>query len=322
MAAVSGQLTTFNMPNYLGELYHLTPSETPFLSLIGSLNGGKPILDTQWSWQTEDNAAASQDTKLEGADATFSGRDRAPVSNCVQIHQEGVEVTYTKQAALNMLANAAKTGTSTSAILSIQGIQPVRNEMAHQLTLKIRKIKRDVEFSFLQGVYQYPNDNLTARQTRGILNAITTNVVDAGTAAQLTKQNVDDLLRTMADNGAPFTNPVIMANSHNKQMVSNIYGYAPESRSMGGLNIQQIETDFAVLPVLYNRFMPTTVLSVTDLAYCQPVHLVVPGRGLFFTEPLAKTGSAERMHIYGEIGLEYGPEQWHGKIIDLAGAPA
>jgi hypothetical protein len=43
----------------------------------------------------------------------------------------------------------------------------------------------------------------------------------------------------------------------------------------------------------------------------------IEGKGHFFTEPLAKTGAYDRVQIYGELGLEYGPEQFHGKIVDI-----
>jgi hypothetical protein len=32
--------TTFNLPNFVGELFELTPADTPFLSAIGGLTGG------------------------------------------------------------------------------------------------------------------------------------------------------------------------------------------------------------------------------------------------------------------------------------------
>ena len=41
MAAVAGQGTTFNLPNYHGELFTVTPTETPFLSAIGGLAGAQ-----------------------------------------------------------------------------------------------------------------------------------------------------------------------------------------------------------------------------------------------------------------------------------------
>jgi hypothetical protein len=57
----------------------------------------------------------------------------------------------------------------------------------------LKQMIRDIEYSFLNGAYQLPSDNTTARKTRGLLAAIATNVVDAaagvtqtGTAAAAT----------------------------------------------------------------------------------------------------------------------------------------
>ena len=53
MAGISGQGTTFNLPNYVGELYALTPADTPFLSAIGGLTGGGMTTATEVEWQDE-----------------------------------------------------------------------------------------------------------------------------------------------------------------------------------------------------------------------------------------------------------------------------
>jgi len=52
MAAVSGQGTTFTLQNYHGELFLVTPNETPFLSAIGGMAGAKVTTATQFEWQT------------------------------------------------------------------------------------------------------------------------------------------------------------------------------------------------------------------------------------------------------------------------------
>jgi hypothetical protein len=49
----------------------------------------------------------------------------------------------------------------------------------------------------------------------------------------------------------------------------------------------------------------------------EPCFLPIPGKGHFFTEPLAKTGAFDRVQLYGEIGLNYGPEQYHGQITSI-----
>lgn len=307
MAAVAGQGTTFNMPNFVGELFHLTPRETPFLSMIGGLTGGLRTRSVNIAWQTDDNAAAAQPAILEGADATFSERTPSQEGNVVQIFQEGIELSYTAQAATDDLSG-----------VSMLGNQPVQDKMSRQRWLKLAKVARDVEFSFLQGTYAKPADNSTARKTRGLSSAITTNNI-AAAGAQLTKALIDDLLAAMFASGSPFFMPVILVNGYQKRKLSDIYGYAPESRNVGGLNIMQIETDFAgTLGVVLDRHQPADELTVVEVSVCAPVILTDGKHPVFSFEPLAKTGSADKEQLYGEIGLHYGPERWHGKVSGLA----
>lgn len=309
MGAVSGLGHTFNLPNFVGELYKVTPADTPFLSMIGGLSGGRSVTSKQFTWQTVDNTATSQITGIvEGADPSYEERSRSEVSNVVQIFQYGFQTSYTKQAAVGQLGPSA---------ISILGIQPVQDEMGFQAMLKLERAARDVEWHFLQGTYQLPADNTTGRQTRGILTAITTNSTNASSAT-LSKAMVDSTLKAMADAGAPMREVVVFVNSHNKQVLSSIYGYAPMDRNVGGVNINTIETDFARLGVVYDRFMPAASVLFADVSVCNPAFLAIPGKGHFFVEPLAKSGAADKWQLYGEIGLEYGPEQWHGKIINTA----
>ena len=314
MAAVSGQGTTFNLPNFVGELFHITPFDTPLLSMIGGLNGGEANSTKEDVWQTDDNNAAAQSgesTALEGADPTYEERDRSEVSNVKQIYQYGFEISYTKQAAVG---NLGVPGSAPSN--AVLGVQPVQDELSRQRVLKLRRMARDVEYTFLQGTYAKPANNSSARTTRGMQNAISTNTVAAG-STDLSKSQIDDVMRQMADSGAPFDMPVIFANAFQRQQISNIYGYAPESRTVGGVRIEQIETDFARLGVVYDRHMPTDEVYVIDVQHLTPTHLVIPGKGMVFVEPLSQTGSAWKFQLYGEIGLKYGPELWHGSITGL-----
>lgn len=308
MGAVAGTGTTFGLPNYVGELFHITPSETPLLTMIGGLQGGEANSTKEDTWQTDDNNAAGQTAALEGADPDYENRDRSDVSNVKQIFQYGFSVTYTKQAA---------TGNVAADMEDVLGSNPVQDEISHQRMLKMRRMARDVEFSLLQGTYAKPSDNTSPRKMRGAKNFITTNTVNAG-GSNITKGNLDSLLKQMADSGAPFTNPVLFCNSHNKQVLSNIYAYAPESRNVGGVNINQIETDFTPLAIQYDRHMPTDEIYILDLAYLNTTHLAIPGKGLVFVEPLSQSGSAWNFQLYGEIGFKYGPELWHGAITNTA----
>lgn len=248
MGAVSGLGDSYDLPNYVGELFNVTPNDTPFLSAIGGMTGGKSVTSKQFTWQTVDNAAAAQTAVVEGADPTYGERSRSEVTNVTQIMQYGVQVSYTKQAATGNLSGE-----------SIIGNQPVQDELAFQLDMAMKRAARDIEFSFLQGTYVADTDISTARKTRGILEAITTNEV-AAAAAALDQAKVDAALKLMADSGAPFETPVIMANAFQKQKLSSIYGsalsLAPRDRNVGGVNIQTIETDFGEVGIVYDRHLP------------------------------------------------------------------
>lgn len=316
MAAISGAITTFNDPNFVGELFKVTPTDTPFLSMIGGLTGGRGVMTKEFTWQTVDNYAPAQTVALEGADPTYTGRSRSELKNVLQIMQYGVSLSYTDRAAIAQLG--AGGGNPSVVPAPILGDQPVGDPLGFQLGLTMERAATDVEYSFLQGTYAYPDVNTATneRKTRGLSAAITTNAVAAGATA-LSKTHIDSLMKQMADSGAPFRNVVLFANSFNRQAISGIYGYAPADRNVGGLSIKQIETDFAQLGVVYDRHMPTDSIFAVDVTFCAPVFMSIPDKGHFFLEELAHTGSKWNYQLYGEIGLQYGPELWHGKITGL-----
>jgi len=166
MSTVTGMGTTYNLPNYAGPLFQITPSDTPLLSAIGGLTGGKSVTSVAWEWQGEDLRPAGQNVALEGADApTAQERARSNVSNVVQIHHEAVSVSYTKSA-----ATGQKSGVNNDQA------NPVLSEVDHQTQNAIKTVARDVEWSFINGLYQAPTDNTTPRKSRGLFAAITTNL--------------------------------------------------------------------------------------------------------------------------------------------------
>ena len=183
----------------------------------------------------------------------------------------------------------------------------------------LQEIARDVEYSFLNGSYVVYSDENSAFTTRGIITATTdgSNTVAAGSAT-LTKDIFDEALIEAYGNGAKFKNPVIFCNAFQKVQFSNIYGYAPESRNVGGINIKTIETDFGVMGIVLNPFVPAATVLVADLAVSSPVFSLVPGKPPLFYEDLGKSGAAELGQLFGLIGLDYGPEWMHLSITGLA----
>ena len=200
MAGITGQGDTFDLPNYVGELFALTPEDTPLTTAIGGLTGGKETTSKDFEWQFYDLADAAQTVALEGANApTAEARVRSSADNVTQIMHRAVETSYTKLAA-----------TGNHAGLAIVGTNPVTNEQDWQVEQALKGIKRDLEFSFIQGVYAKPANNSTERKTRGLLAAITTNVADVAdvVATLSTSAATDDIIDTAAAHGLVAGNQV------------------------------------------------------------------------------------------------------------------
>ncbi|QDZ15784.1 SU10 major capsid protein [Humibacter ginsenosidimutans] len=173
MAGIVGQGTTFDLPNYVGELFAASPEDTPLLSAIGGLTGGKEANTPIIEWSGYDLRDPDENRQHVEGDAAPDGEERVRfnVDNVVEIHQETVDVSYTKQAAVG-LRNGQ----------NIDGVNAVTAEMPWQVLQSIKQVARDVEASFIRGQYAKPSDNTTPRKTRGILQAIATNVVNLGEA--------------------------------------------------------------------------------------------------------------------------------------------
>ncbi len=321
MSQVTGMGTTSNLPNYAGDLFTADAENTPLLSMVGGMTGGMQTENYEFPTAVlYDYPAPTQPSISETASVTApagSELARSQEKNVAQIHQDVVEITYAKQSNSGRMSGLNTAG---------QTPNPA-DEKAWQIQKKLVKIARDIEYSFIQGVYANSGgDSSVANKTRGMIELCAAGNTIAAAGGQLNKAMIDNLLRMMATNGAYFNNMVIFAPAYQKQMITNAYnlvsGYnLPATRSVGGLNISSIETDFATAGIVWDRFMPDDTLLVADLAHIAPVFQPVPGKGNFFEEDLAKQGAADRIQIYGQIGLAHGPAFLHGTITGLATAP-
>lgn len=317
MSNVTGIGTTWNLPNYAGELFTADPTQTPLLSMIGGLTGGKQTDNFEFPTAVLfDYPEATQPSISESDSATApaaSAIARTQESNVVQIHQEVIDLTYAK------LSNGGRmSGINTAG----QTANPA-DEKAWQIQQKLIKIARDVEYSFINGTFQKATAANVANKTRGMLElAATASTVDAASTA-LTVDMIKTLMLEMADNGAYFNNMILFAGAKQKQAITSLYekqlGYNQgAARNVGGMNVTEIETDFCKLGIVWDRFMPDDSILIADVAHIAPVFQAVPGKGVLFEEELAKVGASDRIQIYGQIGLAHGPAFLHGSITGLA----
>jgi len=315
MTQVSGQGTIWNLPNYFGELFTADVKRFPFLSMIGGLTGGKQTQNFEFATSSEyDFPAAAQPalTETESLTApTATEAVRAQVKNVAQIFQQAVNLSYVK------LSNAGRLSG-----MNTQGEQNnVADENAWQINYNLQIIARNIEYVNFNGAYQISTSAVVANKSRGMFAAcaLSGGTVVAAAGATLSKALMDSLLQAMFAAGAEFIIPVIWANGFQKQKISDIYGYAPTDRNIGGVNIKQIETDFGTIGIAdAHRFVPTDDLLLADMSTIAPVTQPVPGKGNFFLEALSKTGASENSQLFGQYGLDHGPAFAHGAITGLA----
>lgn len=327
---------SWNLPNFVGELFKLSPLETPLLTLIGGMSTGMGITAPQFTWQDTLHrapaASAADRSAIEGDDATFQVQSRSERVNVSEIYQYGIELTYTKQAATGLLGTLG--ATPTTGAENILGTQPVQDEMSFQTQIKLEQAALDCEFAFLNGTFAYPADG-TARATQGIRGAISTVDKDATAAADwiqtsgavLGREAVNETALAMFENGAPLdANYGVMVGGAEKLLIGGDFqmdgNIQPRSSTVFGVNVQTIETDFGNFPIILNRHATAGEILFLNLDVMAPCFLPTPGKGHFFTEPLAKSGSYDRTQLYGDIGLKYGPEGWHGKVTGFDGTTA
>jgi hypothetical protein len=303
---------------------------------MGGMNGGESLSSVRFSWQTSQHRAPALQgvpadrTFIEGDDATFQVQDRTEVVNVAEIFQYGVELSYSKQAASGMLSAAGLGALAVPVSAQVLGNQPVQSEMAWQLQIKLEQAALDIEIALLTGTLAYAADG-TTRATQGITGAVAAATsLDAQTIADfpgathivLGDEAVNVLAQAMYDEGAPLRNVIFMMGSTIKRSVSSEFqqgngNIAPRSYSRFGVNATEIETDFGVFPMVLNRHIAAETMIAAEMDVTSPCFLPIPGKGHFFLEPLAKSGSYDRQQLYGEIGLKYGPPGWHGIVTNL-----
>jgi len=186
--------------------------QTPFMSSIGTRNVKNVVFD----WQTESLPTPSGTGQLEGFELSRAASTAtARVSNVCQISYRDATVTGSQDA-----SDAAGK----------------RSEMAHQLAIMAKALKRDMEEALCQKGAKTTGDATTARQTGGFESWITTNdsrgtggastgggaAPTDGTQRALTETLLKDVLELMFASGAEPN--LAICGPHNKQVISGFTG--------------------------------------------------------------------------------------------------
>lgn len=306
---------SFNVPNYSGLLYNKAATDTPFLNMISGnvkyTNSVEFVCGQYYTSEEGEIPEVSETASLTAPAATFVTRSQ--MSNVTQIFHESVAISYAKQSNMATLSGINIAG---------QTANP-QDELDFQIANKMNKIKRSIEKAFIAGVYNKATKDSEVNKTRGIANAITSNITAAAGKA-LDMWLVNDIVTKIANAGGNISELVILMNSAN---LLQLHGNAiemgmPISESYtGAFGIQVRDLILPVgttIRVGLGAFIPEGTALVINPSVCAPVEQPVPGKGNFFLEELAKTGAGTKYQIFGQIGLDHGPEWFHGKITGLS----
>ncbi len=286
-------------------IYNISPMQTPFMSSIGTRNVKNVVFD----WQTESLPTPSGTGQLEGFELSRAASTAtARVSNVCQISYRDATVTGSQDA-----SDAAGK----------------RSEMAHQLAIMAKALKRDMEEALSQAGAKTTGDATTARQTGAFESWITTNdsrgaggastgggaAPTDGTQRDLTETLLKDVLELMFASGAEPN--LAICGPHNKQVISGFTGRS-QARQMVDANtveasVSIYSSDFGELKIVPSNRSRERSLLLVDPEFAKVSYL-----RNFDTIDIATIGDAETKMIVVEYGLEVSNEAAHGVVADLS----
>ena len=306
---------SFGVLNYSGMLWNKGNTRTPLSSIIG----GKRVVTNHVEFAVGQYYTGGGDGSQPAISETASltapsptSATRTQMTNVTQIFQEAVGVSYGKMS--NM-------GTLSGLNVANQTANP-QNELDFQVAVKMQKIARDIEYTFINGTYNKATTDATINKTRGLVNAITTNVT-AMSSAPLGIWDIAEMVKKVYGQNAPTDGLVVWCDAItmfqiNADAAQNGLTIVPASREINGIALSSVVTPLGVVYLYLGECLPSGTAFLLNLDVIRPVEQSVPGKGNFFLEPLAKTGAGDTYQIFGQIGLDYGPEWYHGKWTGIS----
>lgn len=307
--------TSFGVLNYSGMLFNKGNTRCPLSSAIGgrakTTNHVEFVTGQEYTGGgTGSQPAISETASLTAPDATIVTREQK--TNVTQIFQESVGISYAKQS--NM-------GTLSGINIANQQANPL-NELDFQVAAKMQKVRRDIEYTFINGVYNKATTDATINKTRGLVSAITSNTIAMATKP-LGLWDIADMVKKVYGSNAPTNGLVLWCDAVtmfqvNADAVQNGLTVVPAARNVNGISLSSVVTPIGVVYLYLGECLPAGTALLLNLDVIAPVYQPVPGKGNFFLEPLAKVGAGEKYQLFGQIGLDHGPEWYHGKFTGIA----
>lgn len=303
-----------NTPNFSGMLFNKGNTKTPFSTMIGAhrkfTNHTEFVTGQEYETAEGSQPDISEAASLTAPDASVLKRDQK--TNVTQIFQESVGISYGKMSNMGTLSGINVAG---------QQANPVSEE-DFQIAAKMAKIGQDIEYTFLNGKYQKSTGDNVPNKSRGLLTAIESNIVDAD-GKMLSFMLLCEAMKCIDDSNGDTTNLVVGLDSTgrlqlNADAAANGLTIVSAGRDINGIAVDQVLTPLGTVYLKTLKYLPTGTVALFDPSIMAPVEQIVPKKGNFFLEELAKVGAGTKKQIFGQIGLDHGPEWYSAKITNLS----
>lgn len=303
-----------NTPNFSGMLFNKGNTKTPFSTMIGAhrkfTNHTEFVTGQEYETAEGSQPNISEAESLTAPDASVLKRDQK--TNVTQIFQESVGISYGKMSNMGTLSGINVAG---------QQANPVSEE-DFQIAAKMAKIGQDIEYTFLNGKYQKSTGDNVPNKSRGLLTAIESNIVDAD-GKMVSFMLLCEAMKCIDDSNGDTTNLVVGLDSTgrlqlNADAAANGLTIVSAGRDINGIAVDQVLTPLGNVYLKTLKYLPTGTVALFDPSIMAPVEQIVPKKGNFFLEELAKVGAGTKKQIFGQIGLDHGPEWYSAKITNLS----
>lgn len=240
--------------------------------------------NTLHEWLTDTYASSADNAQVESSDAAAADLTQpSRATNVVQMFRKNIVVSDTERA------------------VRVYGAS---DPYTYQMQKSMVELARDIEKALMAGT-KASGASGVARRLNGVIASITTNATARTSGTSLTETEFNDIMKGVWDAGTDANPDEVYVGSYLKRVIS---GFTAGTTKFTDVNDKRLinavdvyEGDFGVHKIFKHREVPTSAVVAIDsskwrVAYLngrRPKHI-----------PLAKTGSATKGMVEGELTLE------------------
>lgn len=314
---INNYIASGNPGLYAGPIiYRQGRADTPLLSMIGNrrrtTNSEIFIVGQHYASPIAGDSVVSENqSATEIPDFTPIGRKQT--TNVTQIHTKSIAWTDYGTGNRGLLNGGPN--------LANQQGNP-NSEVDFQRAHKALELAQDIEYSIINSSYNFRDgNNNIANRTRGLLDAITTNVMDLR-GNEMSWQVLNEMLIAMAETGAPTTGLVLGCNDITATQLaieakSEHYEIVTGLSTINGISVTEIHTVRGVVRIVNLRYLPNGTALLLNIGALSIVEQPFQN-GNWTWMRIGRQAASEVEMLTGAWGLDYGYEGLHARFENIA----